>query len=732
MAAAIGDIDTNALWRANFGEKERPKLYTSGTTENGFLPLSDPQNFVADLDGMTNDQLWALGHNNCVAMLEAQNEYNELSELIANMTGNITVKNAQRYKDSDEFEERKEATLYQFRYEAPRPQLNRANIDDITEYEKHEVRMFQEPFEQGGFVPTNTQYKAKLAKAKDPRNIDGWKPTEKNGRMMVPKQQVHRPEYEYTLVRREMDENGEFIRPVSPDSEDGEHSPTKPINKRLTRTRFDGKKVPPTRDVSEAPTVVSTNPRSRQGTPKRALEDGDSPAPKRARTVLNVDGKPKHHNQYTKAKEREALALQQQQPQQQQQQWQKSHNQLQLEQQVERPMPLPQQPPPPPPQQQHQPAVVAKKADKPRSTTKPDMSAIDKMSVDELRAKKGWQDDELLEAVRRDFSWLHPDPIKASNWRDNILSKDNPVRTYSMLKKWAQWQATGKAKRPRKRGETPGRDETPGTDGEVRVEKPATKKRKSESVASDAEDNEAVPAKKNKTMNGVKEQEKPMPSPLKKSFRPDDIGGGVEDAAAESPPAKTNLALPVTKVTDQDATTDELKPTTNAEERQKTKNELDEQITHGLAPTPTTIVVNDTMEDIKQNTQQSTKQEEQEINDAQPTTPPLGRGKRTRKQAGKRSRTTTPAPLEPTKAEPNKPKKQTVGRRGRTTTPASAETTTEPEPKAKKQQPPKRSKTSTPSPDTIRVATTAPLPAPVPAPVPAPKMNLRSSRRGSA
>lgn len=399
------------LWHTAFGESAaRPVLYSSEElNEDGFQPLSDPQSFLTNITTLTHQQLYATGANNQIAMKLAQSEYLDLERQIAQIKGKESTKNPQDLPAPDVFEERKEAALYGYKYDANRPALLHAGIpglrsaDDLTDREKHDVRLFQEPFEQGGFVPKEKEYKAMLAKARNPKNIDGWTPVKKNGKLLLPKQQTHHDEYNITYVKRNVDENGEIIRPPSVGSEVSGETPSKAVNKRLTRTRFDGKKFPPTRDVSEAPSAASTPGRKRASPPTADARE-ETPSSKRRRVnVPNGQEKPKHPNQYTKAKE---LSIN---------------------------------------------TAVAQNGTPKAGASK---SSWEGLSPTSLRNRK-WTDEELVAAVKHDHLWLHDDPIKAEDWKHKIINGVNPVRSFSMFRKWAYWKVENKDKRPRAKKNLP-------------------------------------------------------------------------------------------------------------------------------------------------------------------------------------------------------------------------------------------------------------------------------------
>ena len=408
-------LQAEHLWQEAFPEKTRPKLYASDNiNEDGFKPLADPQDFLVNLSNLTSLQLYALGENNVLALRAAQDEYHTLSREIAAISGRDpgAVRNPQAFQAPDIFENRKEASLYGYKYEDPKPALlaNGQPLaksgDEISKEEKDYVTLLPEPFFQGQFVPNDRQFKGKLNRAKNLKNPDGWEPIEKDGKFYIPVQQRHHDEYTAAYTRRAVDEKGEIIRPTSVDSDESQLTPGKPelVNKRLTRTRFGGKKHPPTRDASEAPSVSSTPSRKRAVTPVIVEPREATPKRQKVNGVASDQGaKPKHPNQYTKAREREMAAQQ-----------------------------------------------AARASAGGAIAPGPTMPDFASMTTEEKLNRK-WTDDELRASISADHTWLNPDPTKAAEWRDKILHGINPVRSWSMVKKWSQWKGEGKDKRPRKK-----------------------------------------------------------------------------------------------------------------------------------------------------------------------------------------------------------------------------------------------------------------------------------------
>ena len=393
-------VDVDACWKDSFPEVERPELYTGQTEdEHGFLPINDSQSFSEDFTNMTTKQLHALSINNQFAMKQAQEEYLEIESVIRRLSGKDLKKDPRAPQADREYEDRHESVLYGYKYIGKEPTLRNAIADDIIDPEKRDIRHLQDPFAQGGFVPTPKQYVTKIAKAADKRNPDEWKLIQKDGKLLVPKMQEKHDEYV-----KHQPWTQEDIEAARAGSGDEEHTlangtPSKPVDKRLTRTRYDGQKVPPTRDVSEDPSRAPSPRAGRAQTPKAssahqmtpltAAEDG-SPVPKKRQRLDNI----------TTAASSTGTS--------------------------------------PVPTSQARPRARAGQASIP---TEP-------LSPRSMRNWK-WTSEGLLEAISKDYLWLHPDPVKALVNRDKLMTAANPVRTWSMCNKWIEWHEKGLDKRPR-------------------------------------------------------------------------------------------------------------------------------------------------------------------------------------------------------------------------------------------------------------------------------------------
>ncbi|RMZ89578.1 hypothetical protein DV736_g3195, partial [Chaetothyriales sp. CBS 134916] len=407
---AVSDVDT--LWSEAFPDTARPQLYSGDQVdEDGFRPLSEAEAFLPEASTYSHLQLFAATWNNQIALKAAQDEYMAITHDIDKIKGTVgTTKDPQASVDPVDFEERKEAALYGYKYEAPKPCLFSAGMiggklsEEVSEVEKRDVRLMPDPFSQAGFVPNDRQFKGRLSRAKDKRNPDGWTPIYRDGKALIPRAQKHHDEYTGKYVRRAIDDKGSVIYPDSDaETEDSLATPSKAVNKRLTRTRFAGRRVPSTRDVSEARSVSSTPSRKRPATPTTETKEG-TPVSKRVKAGVHLSwnsDRPKHPNQYTKAKEAAAR-------------------------------------------------VAAEAAAAGIPTPMRQMPDWSTMTAEELKARK-WTDDELRDSLVKDHTWLHPEPAKALEWKDKILNGINPVRSWSMVKKWAEWRKDNRDKRPRKK-----------------------------------------------------------------------------------------------------------------------------------------------------------------------------------------------------------------------------------------------------------------------------------------
>jgi hypothetical protein len=286
MALELSPNAIEPLWQEAFGDVERPQLYKTASPGNdGFAPLTDPQSFIQELHGMSHGKLYALAANGQLALKLAQEEYLAIDKIVKRVKEQDSTLDPQALEDPEVFEAEKEATLYGYKYVPAKPALlNGIKVGDasepaaIPEVEKREVHLFADSMAQGGFYPLkwkNSDYQKLKAAAPNPNNIDGWEPVLKDGKKLVPRANPRKPYWQEELdvykkksthKRKATEIDGPIDdRPGTSSSAGSVGTPSRAVNKPLTR--FKGTKVPPTRDVSEAPSTNTTPRGPRQNTP---------------------------------------------------------------------------------------------------------------------------------------------------------------------------------------------------------------------------------------------------------------------------------------------------------------------------------------------------------------------------------------------------------------------------------------------------------------------------------
>ncbi|KAI1921402.1 hypothetical protein LOZ65_003779 [Ophidiomyces ophidiicola] len=168
------DLDT--VWKRLFDGFERPKPYEFDHTDPGdFLPITDPEIYIDLLkapESHSTDELYTITANAAKALEVWQDEYIAINELTRLATRRAMKKavDPRKPEDPDIFEDKKEARLYGYKYDARPSKVG-----------------CQNPFLQGGFKPTAEQMKKMKAAAADPYNVDGWTPVMKDGVAYVPR-----------------------------------------------------------------------------------------------------------------------------------------------------------------------------------------------------------------------------------------------------------------------------------------------------------------------------------------------------------------------------------------------------------------------------------------------------------------------------------------------------------------------------------------------------------------
>lgn len=293
-------VEVDARWSKNFPHRSLPTAYTSDEPgEDGYKPLAEFDDFkIEDLLKLTKDQLYVVGEVGCAALVELQKEWRDLERQAQHLKLRdpmpVAYKDPQQLLSREVFEERKEAALYNYKYEPNKKMIpTRYTVPGpTTDQEKFDCREPQEPFAQGGFIPTDKQYKAIIATAKA------------EGRPLNPDKQTSYSQNAAFFDRPE----GTWIAKAMP--------PEAPLAPRTRaraalngtadrQTRYNGDKVPMTRDLSSG-TAGLASPATRMGTPAGV----GTPTPLK-RTIDAVDithklpPRKKHPNQYTKRREKE-------------------------------------------------------------------------------------------------------------------------------------------------------------------------------------------------------------------------------------------------------------------------------------------------------------------------------------------------------------------------------------------------------------------------------------------
>ncbi|EYE94396.1 uncharacterized protein EURHEDRAFT_89287 [Aspergillus ruber CBS 135680] len=168
---------------------ERPDPYKKARVDRGkFLELTPIEEFLVDLrdpETRSPEELYAITANVARVLATWQDEYFAVDRLYKLSTGQyekLAPDPRKKVEDPVVTAAKKEATLYQYKYDAS----------------KHKKGLDQDPWIQGGFRPTPTQARKAMKTAKfEPGttpNIDGWRTLRKFGTEYVPKYQDPPPE----------------------------------------------------------------------------------------------------------------------------------------------------------------------------------------------------------------------------------------------------------------------------------------------------------------------------------------------------------------------------------------------------------------------------------------------------------------------------------------------------------------------------------------------------------
>ncbi|KAI5286023.1 hypothetical protein KEM52_002176, partial [Ascosphaera acerosa] len=175
--AARRDGSTDALWRAVFGSRRRPRAYESlrPVPVGQFLPLTGLDAFVEDLrdpESTETEKLYALTANTADALKAVQDEWFRIEVGVKTSTfQGHKIPLHPRHDDTPPQvrEDQKEAALYGYRWDGAQSLVG-----------------CQDPFIQGGFRPAAAEARRMQDRAMDKRNVDGFTPVIRDGRAFIP------------------------------------------------------------------------------------------------------------------------------------------------------------------------------------------------------------------------------------------------------------------------------------------------------------------------------------------------------------------------------------------------------------------------------------------------------------------------------------------------------------------------------------------------------------------
>ncbi|KAM5443655.1 hypothetical protein MferCBS31731_001429 [Microsporum ferrugineum] len=239
--------ELQSRWEGAFDGFERPQPYESATTTPGkFLSLTDPNIYIdimKDPSSLSTKELYAITVNAAHALRVWQDEHMALEKLIKRATRSSLKKssNPRELEDPQVFEDKKEAMLYGYKHDPKTSQIG-----------------FQDPFAQGGFIPTADQMRKMKLSGTEPWKMNRWAVVKENGVECVPKLRpppVIKPKKKVPNagIKAETDNKGLLVP------------------KRVTR--YGGSKPSSTGDTSQAPSEPGSpgghsRPQSRHATPQ--------------------------------------------------------------------------------------------------------------------------------------------------------------------------------------------------------------------------------------------------------------------------------------------------------------------------------------------------------------------------------------------------------------------------------------------------------------------------------
>lgn len=433
------DSKLDAKWNEVFGldSHSKPTLYHDPAIDDKYPPITDPNVFIDQLakaDELSQRELYLVLENSQTALATAQDEYLAITKALRRIQGSNVegIPNPQELEDFEEYDEKKKASLYGYSF------IPKIWSNTILPAEGVQLSI-QNPFTQGGFVPSFAAFKKMKALAATKMTTNDDFVLEREGKLLVPRlykepkipfQTINAPRPMKKRTRGTI-EAEETSRPTSMEKEVQAMDPgtDKP------NTRFAGTKVPLTREMSSTPDLSPTPKRRKiqlqkpsnlsataspapdmTPTPNRrnikashltAMPDGDSPATVRQSARMRTT---RSSARNTPAPSRSSLT------------------------------PTPETLIPTFKPTNHGTATPATQIKKESTPMKDEKEREFKTDAD------------LIAAIKEDDTFLHENSTLRAKWREHILVAKNPKRTHAMLKKWGGWRATGDDKRPRNKG----------------------------------------------------------------------------------------------------------------------------------------------------------------------------------------------------------------------------------------------------------------------------------------
>ncbi|KAG5207029.1 hypothetical protein GTR04_5871 [Trichophyton interdigitale] len=249
--------EIKSRWEGAFDGFERPQPYESASTTPGkFLTLTDPNIYIdimKDPSTLSTKELYAITVNAAHALRVWQDEHMALEKLIKRATRSSLKKtsNPRELEDPQVFEDKKEAMLYGYKHDPKASQIG-----------------YQDPFAQGGFIPTADQMRKMKLSGTEPWKMNRWATVKENGVECVPKLRpppVIKPKKRAPNVAKAEAEAKALLVP-----------------KRVTR--YGGSKPSSTGDTSQAPSEPNSPGGPSRSQSRHATPQSSVPTPVRKST----------------------------------------------------------------------------------------------------------------------------------------------------------------------------------------------------------------------------------------------------------------------------------------------------------------------------------------------------------------------------------------------------------------------------------------------------------------